>query len=302
MVGSSIWNLLQKNGFKNLVGKSSFELDLRNQKEVQDFFKIESPEIVICAAAKVGGILANVNNPFRIISDNLDIQNNLIKSSLEHDVKKFIFLGSSCIYPKNCSQPIKESYLLTNTLEQTNQYYSVSKIAGIKLCESIRNQYKKDFVCLMPCNLYGPRDNFDLKNSHVLPALIRRFYEGKKNKASTICLWGTGTPLREFLYVEDLARAIFFMMNKKKSDFIYNVGSGIEITIRDLALKIQNIIGYEGEIIWDHSKPNGVHRKLLNTQKLSSLGWKSTFDLDEGINNTISWFNKNYKNLKKVTF
>ena len=291
MVGSSCWRLLKKNGYKNLIGRNSSDLNLTNQKDVETFFLQEKPDAVINAAAKVGGIFANTQYPYQFLMDNMQIQNNLINSSLNNNVSKFIFLGSSCIYPKHADQPLKENYLLSGPLEQTNQWYAIAKISGVKLIESIRKQFGHDYISLMPTNLYGPGDNYDLKTSHVLPAMIRNFHEGKNNNKKVI-LWGSGEPLREFLHVDDLAQAIILKLSSESSNSIYNVGSSEEISIKNLAIKIQKIIGYKGEIIWDQSKPDGTPRKVLNSSFISQLGWKPKINLDEGIKMTYEDFLK----------
>lgn len=282
MVGSACWRLLKKEGYKNLIGIGSNKLDLRNQEDVFTFFKNEKPEIVIDAAAKVGGIWANNEYPFQFLMDNMLIQNNLINSSLKNNVKKFIFLGSSCIYPRNSTQPLKEEYLLTSELELTNQWYAIAKISGVKLIESIRKQFGYDYVALMPTNLYGPGDNYDLKTSHVIPALIRKYHDAKQN-GNKVLLWGTGNPLREFLHVDDLARAILLFVKNKSNDYLYNVGSGEEISIRDLAKLISNIVEYNGETAWDKSMPDGTPRKLLDSNKIEKYGFKSKINLEQGI-------------------
>jgi GDP-L-fucose synthase len=286
MVGSACWRLLEKKGYKNLIGKSSKELDLKDQQATAQFFKEEKPEVVIDAAAKVGGIWANSQYPYEFLMDNMLIQNNLISNSLKSDIKKFIFLGSSCIYPKMAPQPLKEEYLLSGPLEPTNQWYAIAKISGVKLIEAIRTQYKKDYVALMPTNLYGPGDNYNLKTSHVLPAMLRKFHEAKGNNHAPVTLWGSGTPLREFLHVDDLAEAVVFSMENTLEESIYNVGSGEEMSIKELALLIQKIVDHKGEIIWDNSKPDGTPRKLMESKKLNSMGWKVKIDLELGINNT----------------
>jgi len=293
MVGSACWRLLEKKGYKNLIGKSSNELDLKDQQATTQFFKEEKPEVVIDAAAKVGGIWANNHYPYEFLMDNMLIQNNLISSSLKSDVKKFIFLGSSCIYPKMAPQPLKEECLLSGLLEPTNQWYAIAKISGVKLIEAIRTQFKKDYVALMPTNLYGPGDNYDLETSHVLPALLRKFHEAKQNNHAPVTIWGSGTPLREFMHVDDLAEAVVFSMENNLEESLYNVGSGEEITIKELALLIQEIIGHKGEIIWDKSKPNGTPRKLLDSSKFKNLGWESIISLQNGIKMTYSNFIEN---------
>ena len=293
MVGSACWRLLEKKGYKNLIGKSSKELDLKDQQATAKFFKEEKPEVVIDAAAKVGGIWANNQYPYEFLMDNMLIQNNLISNSLKSDIKKFIFLGSSCIYPKMAPQPLKEEYLLSGPLEPTNQWYAIAKISGVKLIEAIRTQYKKDYVALMPTNLYGPGDNYDLETSHVLPAMLRKFHEAKENNHASVTLWGSGTPLREFLHVEDLAEAVVFSMENTLEESLYNVGSAEETSIKELALLIQKIVGHKGEIIWDTSKPDGTPRKLLDSSKFKNLGWESIISLENGIKMTYSNFLEN---------
>ena len=287
MVGSACWRLLEREGYSNLIGKSSSELDLRNQKAVEFFFRNERPNIVIDAAARVGGIWANNHYQYEFLSDNLLIQNNLIKSAHENDTDKFIFLGSSCIYPKMAPQPIKEEYLLSGPLEESNQWYAVAKIAGVKLIESIRNMFNKDFISLMPTNLYGQGDNYDLKTSHVLPALIRKIHEAKKNNLNEVVIWGTGKPMRDFLHVDDLAKAVLFSLENKLSKSLYNIGSGEEISIKELSLLIGQIVGFNGKLVFDLSKPDGTPRKILDISKMSELGWSKTIALEEGIKKTI---------------
>ncbi|KEO72572.1 GDP-L-fucose synthase family protein [Anditalea andensis] len=300
MVGGAIWRLLENLGYTNLIGKSSNELDLRNQREVSSFFEEEKLDIVIDAAAKVGGILANNSYPYQFIMDNMLIQNNLINCAHEHEVKKFIFLGSSCIYPKLAPQPLKEEYLLTGQLEPTNEWYAIAKISGVKACEAIRKQYGKDFVSLMPTNLYGTHDNFDLNTSHVLPAMIRKFHEAKVNNHSEVVLWGSGTPKREFLHVDDMAKAVVFAMENKLEDHLYNVGSGEDLSIMDLAATIQRIVGHEGTIQWDHTKPDGTPRKLMDVSRLAQAGWNYEISLEHGISQTYQWFLDNEKSVKNV--
>jgi GDP-L-fucose synthase len=301
MVGSAIQRLLLKNGYSNIIGKSSKELDLRDQSKVKNFFLSEKPTIVIDSAAKVGGILANNNYPYQFLLDNLLIQNNLIQAAHENNVEKFIFLGSSCIYPKLAPQPLKEEYLLTSGLEPTNEWYAIAKITGVKLCESIRKQFKKDFVCLMPTNLYGPFDNFDLNTSHVMPAMIRKFHEAKLNDHSNVTLWGSGNPFREFLHVDDLAKAVNFFIENRLPENLYNVGTGEDLTIRNLALIIQKVVGHKGNILWDSEKPDGTPRKLLDISKLKHLGWTHQIELQDGIQNTYNWFVTNNDNYKTVS-
>jgi len=300
MVGSAIWRTLVNKGFTNLIGVSSKELDLRNQQAVQDFMAKENPEVIIDAAARVGGILANNDYPYQFIMENMQIQNNLIDSALQNNVEKFIFLGSSCIYPKLAPQPLKEDYLLTDTLEPTNEWYAIAKITGVKTCQAIRNQFGKDYVSLMPTNLYGTHDNFDLNTSHVLPAMIRKFHEAKENNHAPVTLWGSGTPMREFLFVDDMAQAVVFALENKLPDYLYNVGTGEDLTIKDLAETIQKITGHQGEIIWDSTKPDGTPRKLMDVTKMHNLGWKHKIELHEGIQKTYNWFLENSKRFKQV--
>lgn len=316
MVGSSICRLLIKNGYnknkKNLLCISRNELDLEESQQVKSWFNLNRPEIVIIAAAKVGGILINKNKPVEFLLNNLKIQNNLIESSYEFGVKRLLFLGSSCIYPKLAEQPIRENYLLNNYLESTNQWYSIAKIAGLKLCQAYRKQYNFDTISLMPTNLYGQGDNYNLDESHVMAALIRKFYEAKENKLKEIICWGSGKPLREFLYVDDLAEACLFTLkywepNKYNAPLDnegyplnwLNIGSDYEISIKDLAIKIANIIGFEGKIIWDTNMPDGTPRKKLNTTYVNKLGWFPKTDLDNGIRNTISHYIKEREFIKK---
>ena len=300
MVGSACWRALSSAGYTNLIGKTSKELDLRDQKAVEDFIKTEKPDAIIDAAARVGGILANDSYPYEFLMDNMLIQNNLIRSAHENDIKKFIFLGSSCIYPKMAPQPLKEGYLLTGALEPTNEWYAIAKISGVKLIESLRKQYGRDYVSLMPTNLYGPGDNFDLKTSHVLPAMIRKFHEAKENNNSKVTLWGSGTPLREFLYVDDLGQAVLFALEHKLEEHLYNVGSGSDLTIKALAEMIQKVVGHSGDIVWDETKPDGTPKKLMDSSKLNLLGWRATIDLEKGIKMTYEWFLENIKSFKEL--
>jgi GDP-L-fucose synthase len=286
MVGSAVWRNLTSKGYTNLLGLTSNELDLTQQSQVENFFTTEKPEVVIDAAAKVGGILANRDYPFDFIMQNMQIQNNLIDAAHRHEVKKFIFLGSSCIYPKHAPQPLKEESLLTDLLEPTNEAYAIAKISGVKACEAIRKQFGKDFVSLMPTNLYGPNDNYDLETSHVLPAMIRKFHEAKQNNNAPVELWGTGSPFREFLHVDDLAKAVLFALENKLNKGLYNVGTGIDISIKNLAELIQKTVGHRGKIEWDTSKPDGTPRKLMNVSKLKELGWESEIGLEEGVRKT----------------
>ena len=300
MVGSAVWRSLKSKGYSNLIGKTSAELDLRNQQAVNDFYDYEKPEVVIDAAAKVGGILANNNYPYQFLMENLQIQNNLIDGAFQIDVKKFIFLGSSCIYPKFAPQPLKEEYLLTDSLEPTNEWYALAKISGVKACESIRKQYGKDFVSLMPTNLYGSHDNFDLQTSHVLPAMIRKFHEAKLNENSPVTLWGSGTPMREFLYVDDMAEAVVFALENQLSSNLNNIGTGKDVTIKELAETIQRVIGYQGQIIWDASKPDGTPRKLMDVSKMKAMGWQYSTELEDGVKNTYQWFLENIDSIKEI--
>lgn len=300
MVGNAIWRLLQANGYTNLIGRTSSELDLRNQNSVVDFITTVKPNVIIDAAARVGGILANNDFPYQFIMENMQIQNNLIDSALKADVNKFIFLGSSCIYPKMAQQPLKEEYLLTDSLEPTNEWYAIAKITGVKACQAIRNQYDKDYVSLMPTNLYGINDNFDLNTSHVLPAMIRKFHEAKLNNNALVSLWGSGTPMREFLFVDDLAEAIVFALENKLPDYLYNVGTGEDLTIKELAEIIQKTVGHQGQIVWDDSKPDGTPRKLMDVSKMHKLGWKHKTKLEDGIKKTYKWFLDNSDTLKEV--
>ncbi len=300
MVGSAIWRVLSNKGYTNLIGASSKDLDLRNQEAVRNFITTEKPEIIIDAAAKVGGILANNDFPYQFLMENMQIQNNLISTAFELGINKFIFLGSSCIYPKMAPQPLKEEYLLTGSLETTNEWYALAKITGVKSCQAIKNQFGRNYVSLMPTNLYGTHDNFDLTTSHVLPALIRKFHEGKQNNNAPVTLWGSGTPLREFLFVDDLAAAVVFALENNLPDYIYNIGTGEDLTIKDLALLIQKIVGHNGKIIWDESKPDGTPRKLLDVSKMHSLGWKHQINLEDGIRKTYDWFLENINDYKEL--
>ena len=282
MVGSAILRNLQDKGFSNFVLKSSKELDLRDAKAVADFFEEEKPEFVFLAAAKVGGIVANNTYRADFLYENLMIQNNVIHEAYKNKVEKLLFLGSSCIYPKLAPQPLKEEYLLTGILEPTNEPYAIAKIAGIKMCDAYRSQYGCNFISVMPTNLYGPNDNYDLQNSHVLPAMIRKFHEAKLNGTS-VELWGTGSPKREFLHADDMAEACVFLMENYNEPGLVNIGTGEDLSIKELADMIQKITKFEGEIIWDHTKPDGTPRKLMDVSKLHTLGWKHKITLEEGI-------------------
>jgi len=299
MVGSAVWRALEEKGYTNLLGKTSSELDLINQQAVIHFYATEKPEVVIDAAAKVGGILANNDYPYPFLMENIQIQNNLIDGAINAGIEKFIFLGSSCIYPKFAPQPLKEEYLLTGSLEPTNEWYALAKITGVKSCQAIRKQFKKDYVSLMPTNLYGYFDNFDLETSHVLPAMLRKFHEAKLNN-TPVKLWGSGTPMREFLFVDDMAEAVVYALENKLPEYLYNVGSGKDITIKELAETIQQVTGHNGEIIWDTEKPDGTPRKLMDVSKMATLGWEYSTELKEGIEKTYSWFLENIENIKEV--
>lgn len=300
MVGSACWRALELKGYKNLLGKSSKELDLRDQAAVSRFISLENPDVVIDAAAKVGGILANDTYPYEFLMDNMLIQNNLIRSSHENDVAKFIFLGSSCIYPKHAPQPLSEEYLLTGPLEPTNEWYAIAKISGVKLIEAIRKQFGRDYVALMPTNLYGPGDNFDLKTSHVLPAMIRKFEQAKERGDKQVELWGTGSPMREFLHVEDLGAAVVFALEEQLECHLYNVGTGKDLTIKALAELVQKTVGYNGVVHWDTSKPDGTPRKVLNTTLLNKAGWTPKIELEEGIQTTFKWYQQSKSKIREV--
>lgn len=294
MVGSSIWRLLESKGYHNLIGKKSSELDLRDSVAVDAFYDLEKPEYVFLAAAKVGGIHANNTYKAEFMYDNLMIEANLIHSSFKHGVKKLLFLGSSCIYPKDAKQPLKEEYLLTGPLESTNEAYAIAKIAGIKMCEYYREQYGCNFISAMPTNLFGFNDNYDLNNSHVLPALIRKFHEARINKDETVTAWGTGNPLREFLFVDDLAEACLFLMENYNEKIFVNIGTGIDLTIRELTETVANQVGFEGKVLWDSTKPDGTPRKLMDVSRINALGWECKTSLKEGIAETYDDFINNY--------
>jgi GDP-L-fucose synthase len=300
MVGSAIWRALLSKGYTNLIGKTSSQLDLRNQQSVNSFFVHERPDAVIDAAARVGGILANKNHPYPFLMENMQIQNNLIDGAFKSGIDKFIFLGSSCIYPKLAPQPLKEEYLLTNSLEPTNEWYAIAKITGVKACQAIREQFDKDYVSLMPTNLYGYFDNFDLQTSHVLPAMVRKFHEAKYNGHASVTLWGSGTPMREFLFVDDLAKAVVFALENTLPEYLYNVGFGTDVTIKHLAETIQQVVGHQGDIIWDRTKPDGTPRKLMDVSKMHALGWKHEVGLEQGIQKTYTWFLENANKYKQV--
>lgn len=299
LVGSAIVRALEGRGYTNLLLKTRDELDLLSQQAVADFFEKEKPEYVFLAAAKVGGILANKMKKADFIYENLQIQNNIIGSAWKAGVKKLLFLGSSCIYPKMSPQPIKEEYLLTGPLEETNDAYAVAKIAGIKMCQSFNEQYGTKFVSVMPTNLYGPGDNFDLETSHVLPAMIRKFHEAKITGAHQVVLWGTGSPRREFLYVDDLADAVVFLMDTYSESEIVNIGTGEDVSIKELAHLVQDTVGFSGNVVWDTDKPDGTPRKLLGVERLHRLGWRHQVALKDGIRKTYQWYSEQHGTPKK---
>ena len=294
LVGSAIMRCLEQNGYQNIITRTHQEMDLRNQQVVQDFFTAENPEYVFLAAAKVGGIWANNNAPADFMYDNLMISANVIRAAYEHHVKKLLFLGSSCIYHKMAPQPIKEDHLLTGSLEPTNEGYALAKISGMQLCKFYRRQYGCDFISAMPTNLYGINDNFDLNSSHVLPALIRKFHEAKVENKPEVVLWGTGKVLREFLYVDDLADALLHLMNHYSAESHVNIGTGEDLSIHDLALTVKEVVGYQGNIVYDSSKPDGTPRKLLDVSLLHSLGWHHTVALRKGVEEVYEWYKRNY--------
>lgn len=306
LVGSAITRLLEKQGYKNLILKTRQELDLLNQQAVANFFKQEKLEYVFLAAAKVGGIMANNNQPADFIYENLQIQNNIVHQSYLSKVKKLLFLGSVCIYPKLCPTPVKEEYLLSGLLEPTNEPYAIAKIAGLKMCQSYNRQYGTNFIAIMPANLYGYNDNFDLNNSHVLPALIRKFHEAKMSGQKEMTLWGSGKPRREFLFVDDMADACLFAMNKfdptaeqnKKGEIFFNIGAGDDIAIRELSELVKEIVGFKGKIKWDETKPDGTPKRLLDISKAKKLKWESKTDLAEGIKMTYDWYKDKHTNMR----
>ena len=283
LVGSAIWRELQRRGFTGLIGRTHAELDLLDAAAVRGFYAQEKPEYVIDAAAKVGGIVANDQHPAEFLFQNLQIQNNLIHGAYQAGVRKLLFLGSSCVYPRLAPQPLKEEYLLTGPLEPTNEWYAVAKIAGMKMCQAYRRQFGCDFISAMPTNTYGPNDNYDLQNSHVLPALIRKFHEAKAAQASTVTCWGTGSPLREFLYADDLARACVFLLENYCEDQFINAGSGQEVSVRELTETIKRVVGFAGQVVWDKTKPDGTPRKLMDSSRLLTLGWRPQIDLETGV-------------------
>jgi GDP-L-fucose synthase len=292
LAGSAIIRELERVN-KKVIGISSKDVNLLDRAKTFSYIKDLSPTVIIDAAAKVGGVGSNNSYPVEFLSQNLQIQSNLMDAAHEAKVEKFVFLGSSCIYPRNCAQPIKEDYLLTGELEQTNSAYAVAKIAGIELIKSYRKEYGYSWISVMPTNLYGPNDNFDLENSHVLPALIRKFVEAKRNNSTEVVLWGSGTPLREFLHVDDLAKAILVCLEKYDDSQQINIGSGDEISIKDLAAKISNLTGFTGGIVWDANRPDGTPRKVLDSTKINNLGWKPSITLDQGIASTVEWYQEN---------
>ena len=293
LVGSALVRMLVQDGYTNLLTKTRFELDLTNQQQVKDFFEKEKPEYVFLAAAKVGGILANDMYSADFIRDNLIIETNIIDSAFKSGVKKLLFLGSACVYPKVTPQPIKEEYLLTGELEPTNKAYALAKIAGIVMCQSYRKQYGANFISVMPTNLYGEGDNFDLQNSHVIPAMIRKFHEAKESGVGEVVLWGSGSPTREFLYVDDLANACLFLMNNYNDSEIINIGVGEDLSILDLAKLVKEAVGYKGGIVWDTSRPDGTPRRLLDVSKIKALGWKPEIILTDGLQKTYKWYKEN---------
>jgi GDP-L-fucose synthase len=295
LVGSAIWRELHRRGFTGVIGRTRVQLDLLDGVAVRAFYTQAKPEYVVDAAAKVGGILANDQHPAEFLFQNLQIQNNLIDGARQAGVRKLLFLGSSCIYPRLAPQPMKEEYLLTGPLESTNQWYAVAKIAGIKMCQAYRRQYGCDFISAMPTNMYGPNDNYDLQGSHVLPALIRKFHEAKAANAPTVTCWGTGSPLREFLYADDLARACVFLLENYSEEQFINVGSGSEVSVRQLTETIKRVVGFGGEIVWDTTKPDGMPRKLMDSSRLLALGWKPQVDLEAGVRLAYEDFLKRFR-------
>ena len=301
MVGSAIWRYFDNsNQETELIGRGSEELDLRNQLAVADFISTEKPDVIIDAAARVGGILANNDYPYQFLMENMQIQNNLISASVANNIEKFIFLGSSCIYPKMAPQPLKEEYLLTGPLEPTNEWYAIAKISGVKATAAIRRQFGFDYVSLMPTNLYGPYDNFDLQTSHVLPAMIRKFHEAKEKGHAPVGLWGSGSPKREFLHVDDLAKAVGFAVYNRLEHNLYNVGSGSDLSIKELAQSIQRAVGHQGEVEWDTTKPDGTSRKWMDSSLLRAKGWAPKIGLEEGIRDTYKWFLDDSNQIKEV--
>ena len=302
MVGSAIVENLFQNGYTNLLTATSSKLDLRDQMAVSEFIRDEKPDVIIIAAARVGGILANNQYPWQFLYDNLMIQANLIHAAHNNNIQNLIFLGSSCIYPKMAPQPLKEEYLHTGSLEPTNEWYAIAKITGIKMCQALNKQFGRNYISMMPTNLYGPKDNFDLKTSHVLPAMIRKFHEAKENNHASVTLWGTGSPMREFLHVEDLAESIRFVLaydGRLEHDLI-NAGTGTDLTIKKLAETVQEVIGHQGKIIWDATKPDGTPRKLMDVSRINKLGWQASIELKQGISETYTWFLEHINDFKQV--
>lgn len=298
LVGSAIVRNLESKGYTNIIGRTHRELDLTNQQQVRDFFEEEKPDVVVLAAAKVGGINANNTTPAEFAYENMQIQCNVIECCHRYKVKKLLFLGSTCIYPKMAPQPIPEDALLTGPLETTNEAYAIAKIAGLEMCKFYKRQYGDDFISCMPTNLYGPHDNYDLQGSHVMPAMIRKFHEAKENKSPSVELWGTGTPLREFLYVDDMADACVFLLENYRGEQHVNIGTGKEVTIKELAETVKDVVGYEGEIVWNRDMPDGTPRKLTNVDKLHGLGWTHKVELREGVQLAYDWFRENVQNAR----
>lgn len=290
LAGSAIVRALQKQGFENVIFRTHEELDLTNRSAVKKFFDDERPDYVFLAAARVGGILANDKEPTEFLVQNLEIQNAVLTEAYKHGVRKLLFLGSSCVYPKRAPQPIKEEYLLTGPLEETNRAYAIAKIAGIELCDSLRRQYGANFISIMPTNLYGPNDRFDKERSHVLPAMLLKFHEAKKTSAPSVELWGTGEPRREFLHADDFGEAAVFLMQSYNEAGIINVGTGTDVTVHELAEMVQQAVGYKGELVWNTAKPNGVPQKLLDVSRIHKMGWKHTIELKDGIKSTYEWY------------
>ena len=298
LVGSAIVRNLESKGYTNIIGRTHRELDLTNQQQVRDFFEEEKPDVVVLAAAKVGGINANNTTPAEFAYENMQIQCNVIECCHRYKVKKLLFLGSTCIYPKMAPQPIPEDALLTGPLETTNEAYAIAKIAGLEMCKFYKRQYGDDFISCMPTNLYGPHDNYDLQGSHVMPAMIRKFHEAKENKSPSVELWGTGTPLREFLYVDDMADACVFLLENYSGEQHVHIGTGKEVTIKELAETVTDVVGYEGEIVWNRDMPDGTPRKLTNVDKLHGLGWTHKVELREGVQLAYDWFRENVQNAR----
>lgn len=307
LVGSAVHDLLKLQGYTNLVYRTHAELELTDRQAVRDFFDIELPDVVILAAAKVGGIMANNTYPAEFIYENLEVQNNVIHESFLHDVRKLLFLGSVCIYPRLSAQPIKEEYLLTGALEPTNEPYAIAKIAGMKMCQSYNRQYGTNYIAVMPTNLYGRNDSFNLQNSHVLPAMIRKFYEAKLNGNKEVTLWGSGSPTREFMHVDDMADACVYLLNRfsptpeenESGQIFFNIGTGVETSIKELAEIIAEVVGYNGQLVWDTSKPDGMPRRLLDVRRLKNLGWQPKVQLMEGIARTYDWFVNHYEEIRQ---